>query len=31
MPNTASAFAENRPIELIGKDKLEQLLSMGAK
>ena len=28
---TASAFAENRPIELIGKDKLEQLLSMGAK
>ena len=28
---TALAFAENRPIELIGKEKLEQLLSIGAK
>ncbi|MDE5899030.1 MAG: tetratricopeptide repeat protein [Treponemataceae bacterium] len=27
----AAAFAENRPIELVGKEKLEALLSAGAK
>ncbi len=26
---TAAAFAENRPVELVGKDKLEQLLATG--
>ena len=29
--NAARRFAENRPIELVDKDKLEKILSSGSK